>query len=1300
MYFEPVNIQKKINLCMQVDQFAFRKRVRQVSKYQRSQNSHEKSLQKLQTDIEHSIQRRKARFEKKIALHYPQDLPIVKIREKLLNAINRNQVVIVCGETGSGKTTQLPKICLEAGRGIAGNIGHTQPRRLAARTVATRIAEELQSDIGSVVGFKVRFSDKVSDQTRIKLMTDGILLAEIQNDPYLDQYDTLIIDEAHERSLNIDFLLGYLKNLLSRRPNLKLVITSATIDPERFSRHFKDAPIIQVQGRAWPVEVRYRPYDQICNENNEDLDENQALLQSCEELATEGDGDILVFLPGEREIREQHDFLRKKLTFSKKLRGSEVLPLYARLSLGEQQRIFARHINRRIVLATNVAETSLTVPGIRYVIDFGLARISRYSVRSKIQSLPIEKISQASANQRKGRCGREALGICIRLFAEDEFLNRAQFTEPEIKRTNLASVILQMQAMRLGHVDNFPFVESPEQKYINDGYRLLVEIGAVDEKRHLTKLGRSLARLPVDPRFSRMLFAAKAEGCIDEVLTIVSALSVQEPRERPLVKQQAADEQHVQFNDPRSDFVSWLNLWDFITVQLNHLSNNKFRKMCKQRFLSWSRIKEWRDVRHQLVNMTTEMGLRGNNKPAGYENIHRALLTGLLANVCRKSDKREYSSTRNRKVYVFPGSGLSKSGPKWIMAAEITETSRLYARTVAMIKPQWIENLSTHLLKHSYFGEHWQRSRGQVGAYRKSSLYGLEVNPKKHINYGPIEPIESREIFIRQALVEGHFNTTAGFYKHNIALVDEIKTLEDKSRRRDILIDPQQLYYFYDALVPSGIYSTPLFEKWRLEFEKNKPKGLYYSRNMLLASSDTSSISSAQFPDQLEFADVVLPLSYRFEPDAVDDGVTLSIPATLINRVSAERCEWLVPGMLEEKLSTLLRALPKSLRKNFVPVPDFVRDCFCRMEADDKSLFLEFSNQLRRINGIDVPISAWQGISVATSMLMNFRLLGSEGQILDQGRDLKKLQKQYAPHVEKSMAQTVGNTYERENITDWNFGDLPATVEIESAGIIMQGYPALKDEKGKIALRLFADENSARQSMHYGLRALLRIVLAEEIKYMRRKLPGIQQLCLYFTPFGSCEELIDDIICAAIDQTFILERPYPVNREQYQQALSARRGDLLIIATELCDLLARIFENYRSISRRLDAALSLCWIEPAQDINEQLSALVFKGFVSQTPRNWLDRIPIYLTAIDKRLDGIDQSPDKDRKRRSEFLPLWEKFKQLPIQHEQVENYHKKRTQIRWLLEELKISIFSQSIGTTEKVSIKRLELRLLQLQGT
>lgn len=1214
---------------------------------------------------------------------YPDSLPIVAHREKIVDSIRNHPVTIICGETGSGKTTQIPKMCLDAGRGRDALIGHTQPRRIAARSVSARIAAEMRTELGNAVGYKVRFNDKLSDNTYIKLMTDGILLAEVQSDPWLNQYDTIIVDEAHERSLNIDFILGYLKSLLKKRKDLKIVITSATIDPHTFSRHFSDAPIIIAEGRSYPVEVLYRPWQE-----EEDTDQPQAIFNACEELARRGSGDILVFLPGERDIREAADHLGKAVAGSRHLRGVEILPMLARLSAAEQGRIFKPHGGRRIVLATNVAETSLTVPGIRYVVDSGLARVSRYSARSKLQRLPIEPVSQASANQRKGRCGREAPGVCIRLYSEEDFELRNEFTEPEILRTNLASVILQMEVSQLGRMETFPFVQSPEARLINDGYQLLVELGAVTERRKVTPMGKKIARMPVDPRLARMVLAAAEEGSVAEVLTVVSALSVQDPRERPMASRQAADELHAEFNDTKSDFLAILNLWAFCRVQMERLSNNQFRKMCRQRFLSSMRIREWRDIRQQLKEVLKELKIQENSSEAGYDSVHRAVLTGLLGNVALKDDKNNYVGTRNRKLMLFPGSGVFGKGPKWIMASEISETNRVYARGVAGISPEWIERAAEPLLKHSYFGATWHRKRAQVGAFRKSTLYGLVVVEKKRVNYGPINPQESREIFIRHALVEGNYNTNAEFFRHNLRLVDEVVTLEEKTRRRDILVDPQELYRFYDQIVPEGIYSGPQFEKWRTEFERTSSRGLFLTREYLMRD-DEPDIDKKDFPDQMEFSGVVLPLTYHFKPGADTDGVTLSIPVSLLNRVSAAQCEWLVPGLLFDKITALIKSLPKPLRRNYVPAPDVAARMIDMLESTaNTGLVAALVDGLKTVSAERLQDDDFQPDVLPNHLLMRFEIIDENGACIDEGRNLVQLQKRYMDRIEENLAGTADNSFERSDLTEWNFGDLPDSVEVKTQGVVMQGYPALVAQGDTVDLKLLATAEDARRAMPKGLRGLFKKCLQKEIKYLLRNLPGIDVLGLRFAVFGKVDELKLDIINAAIDTTFINEFNLPVTREQFYQLLEQQQPELIENANRICDLLEKTMESHRLVAKRMGGSVSLSWVEAMADINDQITHLIYPGFVTATPADKLMRLPVYFKAIDKRLDGLDREPDRDRRRRAEMLPLWERIKLETRGTSTVAN------KVRWMFEELRVSVFAQELGTVEKVSVARLEALL------
>ena len=1292
MILDAADLHRRIDQCMQADRHRLRRRVKPVA----GTSSDTEAAAALLTDIDASIHRCETRRNQRPAPNYPEQLPVVQQRDEILAALGKHQVIIVCGETGSGKTTQLPKMCLEFGLGTAGFIGHTQPRRIAARSVSSRIASELNSTVGEAVGFKIRFTDQVGERTHIKLMTDGILLAEIQRDPFLNQYDAIIIDEAHERSLNIDFLLGYLKTLLPKRRDLKLIITSATIDPDRFSRHFNDAPIIFAEGRTYPVELRYEPLAGADGDQLDDVDLPSAIVQACETLIKERQHDVLVFLPGERDIRELADLFSKSASSSQLLRGVEVVPLFSRLSNTEQNRIFQKHTRPRIVLSTNVAETSLTVPGIRAVVDAGYARMSRYSVRSKVQRLPIEKISQASANQRLGRCGREAPGVCIRLYSEDDFDARPEFTEPEILRTNLSSVILQMASMRLGDIDSFPFVEAPDSKFINDGYRTLQELAAINDKRKLTRLGQRLARLPVDPRLGRMLLAAADEGCVAEMLIIVSALSVQDPRERPFEKRAAADEMHGEFNDEKSDFIAWLNLWAFVTVQKERLSNSQFRKMCRQRFISALRVMEWMDVRVQLQRLCKELKLTLNTTEAPYENVHRALLTGLLANVAVKTDKHDYLGTRNRHLSIFPGSGLFKKGPKWIMSAEIAETSKLYARQIAAIEPEWIERLAEHLLSRTYRDAHWQKKMGTVGAYEQSTLYGLIINPKKRVNYSPINPGESRQIFIRSGLVEGGLKSSGDFYRHNLDLLDEVTNLEEKSRRRDIVVDHEEMARFYEAIIPDDVCTAAAFEQFRKSYEQEAPRGLYFSKEMLLANESVD-ISTTDYPDQIEMGGMVLPLRYHFSPGEEDDGVTLVVPVEVVNRIPPERCEWLVPGLIEEKVTLLIKALPKNLRRNFVPAPDFAKNALQAIPHGEGVLTQALGAQLRAMTGVDVSRSEWDSENLPAHLIMRFELIDANGKVIRSGRKLELIQEEFVDQLEETLLQHSDTSIEREKITDWNFGDLPEAVDIEKSGITMQGYPALHAVDGHCSIKLFASIGSANAAMPAGLRLLLRHVLRDEIKYLQRKLPGIDVLTLRFAPFGNKKILIDDIIDAALDHVFIRDQPWPRTREAFLQRLEQNRKQLVSVANDICEATSAAFEQHRLVAKRIEGSVSLSWVEAIGDIRDQISQLIYPGFVTATGLDRLKRVSVYFQAMGRRLDAIDQSPDKDRRARAELLPVWEQFKALPSTRDDDAEYRQNHVALRWAFEELRISLFAQELGTKEKVSVARLESRIKKL---
>jgi len=1227
--------------------------------------------------------------------HFDDRLPINQRRSEIEQAIAEHQVVIICGETGSGKTTQLPQICLQLGLGVRGMIGHTQPRRIAARAVASRLRSELNDSNRRQVGYKIRFSDHSHPDAYIKLMTDGILLAETQGDRLLEQYEVIIVDEAHERSLNIDFLLGYLQRILPQRPDLKVIITSATIDPERFARQFNDAPIIEVSGRTYPVEIRYRPLLSE-DEDQRDLDMQEAIIAAVDELCTEGSGDILVFLSGEREIRDSAEALRKH-----KLRDTEVIPLYARLSAAEQNRVFQGHSGRRIVLATNVAETSLTVPGIRYVIDTGLARISRYSHRSKVQRLPIEKISRASAAQRAGRCGRVSAGICIRLYDEEDFLNRSEFTDPEILRTNLAAVILQMCALRLGEVADFPFIDPPDRRLINDGFKLLFELGAVEASHRITALGKQLARLPIDPRLGRMILAGRDQGALEEVLIIASALAIQDPRERPLEKQQAADEKHRRFRDTDSDFVAFLNLWNYYHEQARHLSNNKLRQLCRSDFLSYLRMREWHDLHRQLHGLLAEMGqackLGKQSEAAPYSAIHRALLSGLLGNIGMRQDEQTWLGARQRKFYIFPGSGLFKRGPKWLMAAELVETRKLYARTVAKIDPAWVEPLAEHLLKRSYAEPHWEKKPAQVAAKERVTLYGLPIVAGRRVNFGPIDPELSRELFIQHALVEGDFYCKAEFFKHNQALVAELAELEEKTRRRDLLVTEQAVFDFYEQRIPAGIYSGPKFERWRRRAEQKQPRLLFLSRDDLLAQ-DPLPNAAEQFPEQLILDGLELPLTYRFDPAADDDGVTVSIPLPVLNQVNPRWLDWLVPGLLPQRMSALIKSLPKALRVNFVPVPDYVQALLESLQPAPVALTRIMGERLHEMTGVEIPDEAWRPDTLSRHLQMRIRVLDVQGRELLIGRDLAALQQSLREQAEQSFATLSNHNVERERVNDWNFGALPEVLEFQRNGVAFKGYPALVEEADGLALRLLDDPNRAEQAHRLGVRQLARLKLKDKLKTLKRKLPQLQRMSLHYIGIGSQAELEADLFDAITEYACFRAASaavqIPQQAEDFERCLAQGRQRLPSVAVEIGDWAAGVLAQQQAIRVQLAGDLPLSWTEAVADIQEQLGRLVYPGFISATPEPWRTHLSRYLKAIELRLDKLRYAPDKDRQRMSVLAPLLQNYKTAVAELErQQKPLSVELQQFRWLLEELRVSLFAQELKTAQPVSAKRLDAK-------
>jgi ATP-dependent helicase HrpA len=1266
--------------CLSRDRPALERELARLNKRLATGKPADRMAAELQRRIETSHAARDVRRASLPKPRFPEDLPVSEHREEIAKRIADNPVVVICGETGSGKTTQLPKICLELGRGVDGFIGHTQPRRIAARSVAARIAEELDSRIGEAVGFKVRFSDHTRPESFVKLMTDGILLAELRADPELRAYDTLIIDEAHERSLNVDFLLGYLRQLLPRRPDLKLIITSATLDPERIAGHFDDAPVYEVPGRTWPVEVRYRPVQDEDSQSDRDL--NTAIVEAVDELAAEGTGDVLVFLPGEREIREAAESLRKHHP-----KHTEILPLYARLSAAEQNRVFAPHTGRRVVLATNVAETALTVPGIRYVIDSGLARVSRYAWRSRVQRLSLEPVSRASASQRAGRCGRLGPGICVRLYSEEDFSLRPEFTDPEILRSNLASVILQMANLNLGDPERFPFVDAPDARLIRDGYKLLEELGAVDARHRITDTGRKLARLPLDPRLGAMLLAAGREGAVTEVTRIVAFLAIQDPRERPAEKRQAADEAHAYYREAGSDFLGWLRLWDDWREQQKHLSKSKLRAWCRERFLSFIRMREWQDLHGQLRQSLTELGLKQGQQPAEPDAIHRALLAGLVSQVGMKTERGDYLGARNRRFHVHPASGLFRKSPAWVMAAEITETTKVYARECAAIQPRWLETVAPHLLKHHYFEPHFEERRGTVAAFDRVTLYGLTVNPKKRVNYGRIDPADARRVFIREGLVAGRLRSKAPALEHNRALIREIEDLEARGRRRDLLADEQVLYDFYDSRVPDDVHDGAGFERWCKRAEREAPEILRLTREILL-QQEAAELGADRFPDSLETGGVRLPLTYRFEPGTEDDGVTMTVPLAALNGLDPHAGEWLVPGLLEEKIAALIKSLPKGVRRQFVPVPEFARACVQRLGSREGPLVPAITRVLREITGTEVPPDAWRPETLEPHLVLRYRVVDAEGEELAAGRDLEAIKSRLSGRARETFEAQRPEGFERAGLTDWDFGELPDFVEFEQHGATLRGYPALRDDADSVALVLADSPGKARRIHRAGLRRLFMLQAREPVKYLYRNLPDIQRLCLQYNPVDRCEALKDDLVFAGVERVFMKE-PWPRDADAFRACLEAGRGELVGETQALCELAGRILGAYQEIRSRLKGSLPLSWIEAAADIRDQLDHLIHPHFLLETPREWLEHFPRYLAAIQRRLDRLDQAPDKDRRMRVDVEPLWEDCKARIEAARDAPS--EALVRYRWLIEELRVGLFAQELGTVEKASVKRVE---------
>lgn len=1276
-----------LSQCMMRDRFRLTKRIQGAQRIKKTSAQHA-VFDEIALDIAKSMVQAESRAKHNATIHYPDLLPVSQKKDEIAEAIRHHQVVIIAGETGSGKTTQIPKICVELGRGQFGFIGHTQPRRLAARSVAARIAEETETELGQFTGYKVRFNDQISDDTQIKLMTDGILLAEIQNDRFLNQYDTIIIDEAHERSLNIDFILGYLKQLLPKRPDLKVIITSATIDPERFSAHFNNAPIIEVSGRTYPVDTRYRP---LAGEDETDRDQLEGIFAAVDELSEESMGDILIFMNGEREIRDTADALSKR-----NLRHTEIVPLYARLSSGEQNKIFQPHNGRRIVLATNVAETSLTVPGIRYVIDPGTARISRYSYRTKVQRLPIEPISQASANQRKGRCGRVAAGICIRLYAETDFESRPEFTDPEILRTNLASVILQMTALGLGDIEAFPFVEAPDKRNILDGVRLLEELGAIEtsasgEKKRLTNIGRQLAQLPIDPRLARMVLESVKNGCLKEVMIIAAGLSIQDPRERPSDKQQASDEKHKRFFDEDSDFITFVNLWQYIEQQQKELGNNAFRRQCKLDFLNYLRIREWQDVYFQLHQSMREMAFKLNSEPANYQAIHVSILTGLLSHIGNKdAEKPEYQGARNARFNLFPASALFKKNPKWVMAAELVETSKLWARVAAKIQPEWVEPLAQHLIKRSYSEPHWSKKSAAVMGYEKVTLYGIPIVANRLVNYGNVDPQLSREIFIRSALVEGDWFTKHRFFTQNRALLNEVEELEHKSRRRDILIDDEALFYFYDQRIGTDVVSGRHFDTWWKKTSATQPELLNFEKEMLF-KGDASHITDLDYPNFWHQGNLKLKLSYQFEPGENSDGVTVDLPLPVLNQVEATGFDWQIPGLRHELVVALIKSLPKTLRKNFVPAPNYADAFLARVTPLEMPLLDALEKEFRRMTGVEIPREAWNWSQVPDHLKITFRSVDHKNRKLKEHKDLLELKESLKEQVKQTLSQVADDDIEQKGLHTWSFGELPQVYQQKRGGFQVKAFPAIVDEKDSVSISLFETEQEQHRAMQAGQRRLILLNVPSPIKYLHSNLPNKSKLGLYFNPYGRVLDLIDDCIACGVDKLIEQQGGLVWQSEAFEalkERVRAELGDTVVdIAQQVEAILTTAFQINKKLKGKIDFTMAFA----LSDIKAQIEGLIFKGFATECGYKRLPDIQRYLNAIERRLEKLPIDPNKDRLHMLKIETVQKEYQQLLNKIPKSVTIPDNVKEIRWMLEELRVSYYAQQLGTPYPVSDKRVK---------
>ena len=1269
------------------------KQWQRIQSRQKKQQPVNKDVLRFQHAVEKSARWVERRRQSWPDIVYPQGLPIAEKAEQIRALINQHQVVVVAGETGSGKTTQLPKICLQLGMGARGLIGHTQPRRVAARTVAQRIAKELGTELGNDVGYQVRFHDQSSDETLVKLMTDGILLAEIQRDPLLSRYECIIIDEAHERSLNIDFLLGYFKRLLPKRPDLKIVITSATIDLERFSKHFNDAPVIEVSGRTFPVHIEYAPIGDVYEDQTQAIVDQIGHIQELERSGSRDAQDILIFLSGEREIRDTALAIRRA-----KYNNLDVLPLYSRLTVADQDKIFKPSGRQRVVLATNVAETSLTVPGIGYVIDPGKARISRYSVRNKVQRLPIEPVSQASANQRAGRCGRIAEGVCIRLYSEQDYLSRPEFTPPEILRTNLATVILQMQLLGLGDIEAFPFVEPPDKRQINDGVRLLFELGILDGQRTITKIGRDIAPLPLDPRLSRMLYESHHKGCLREMLIVVSGLSVADPRDRPADKQQQADQAHRTFVADHSDFDTLVSIWDSFEKQRQELSNSQLRKWCEKHYLSHQRMREWRDIHHQLRIFCKERKWSENKQPNDYRSFHQSILSGLITQIgMLQSEDKSFLSTRSRKFHVFPASSQFKKPPKWIMSAELIETSRLFAHMVAKIDPSWVLPLADHLMQRQYNELHYSARRGEVMAKLRLSLYGLVLDDSQRVSYKGVDPQAARELFIREALANWRMKTNAPFFRHNKSLWVKQSELEARTRRADIQLDEHQLYAFYDEILPPDVLDDQSFHQWRKSAEKKHKRILYLDNTIAEQRLHTV----AQFPDYLEWDGVKYVLQYHFEPGHPRDGVTMRVPIEQLHQVPESLAEWLVPGLLEEKVTALLKSLPKQWRRHFVPIPQYAARVARELVSANTPLTAAISLQCQRLSNVEIPEEVWQSEKLEPYYRMNFSVEDASGKSLHLSKDLSELHQQYRQKANQLLAEADHSQHEVVNLQDWSIGDLQESVEVVQSGHRLRLWPALEQQPdNKVNVTLFDHPIDADIAHAHGQIRLFLIAAPQPVKYLRKELFKTTALKLMSIQLASVDELKEQLILAAARQCFVPDNRLIRDEDEFSTRLQNGQNGLVAQAFEI----EKIFLNIADAVRELKAELSLqpsSYKDVVADIQQQVSQLLHTDLMFQSSILWLKRVPLLIKAASVRLDKLSGGFSRDRDN------------QLMINHyERI--YHDMCTSIRdgyqwhipalvefrWIIEEMRVSVFAQPMKTLKPVSEKRMQARIDEIQAT